>query len=75
MVTGEFVLVKQNDSPSDKEINEILEKVIASVKKLYDTKKPDWEKRPLIITWKNIQLEIFHPLDVYYFFSCIFHFD
>lgn len=50
MVTGEFVLVKQNDSPSDKEINEILEKVIESVKKLYDTKKPDWEKRPLIIT-------------------------
>ena len=51
MVTGEFVLVKQNNSPTDDEVNEVLERVIISVKKLYEKEKPDWELRPLVITW------------------------
>ena len=50
MVTGEFVLVKQNNSPTDDEVNEVLERVIISVKKLYEKEKPDWELRPLVIT-------------------------
>ena len=50
MVTGEIVLIKQNDNPSDEEINEVLDRVIIAVKKLYDEKKPEWETRPLIIT-------------------------
>lgn len=50
MVTGDIVLVKQNSSPSEEEINEVLDRVIAAVSKLYDTKKPEWETRPLVIT-------------------------
>lgn len=50
MVTGDIVLVKKNDSPSDEEVNEVLDKVIIAVTKLYETKKPEWEKRPLKIT-------------------------
>lgn len=49
-VTGEIVQVKQNDDPSDAEIEEVLEKVIKSLQEAYDTKKPDWETRPLIVT-------------------------
>ena len=50
MVTGDIVLVKQNSSPTEAEINEVLDRVIVAVNKLYETKKPDWETRPLVIT-------------------------
>jgi hypothetical protein len=50
MVTGEIVLVKKNESPSDVEINEVMERVIKAVNDLYEKKKPEWEKRPLKIT-------------------------
>jgi hypothetical protein len=50
MVTGEIVQIKQNSSPSEEEINEVLQRVIVATKKLYETKKPDWEDRPLVIT-------------------------
>ena len=50
MATGEIVLVKKNESPSDEEINEVMERVIKAVNDLYETKKPEWEKRPLKIT-------------------------
>jgi hypothetical protein len=50
MVTGDIVRVKQNSNPSEAEIFEVMERVITSVKKCYDTKKPDWEDRPLVIT-------------------------
>lgn len=50
MVTGEIVLIKKNESPSDEEINEVMERVIKAVNDLYETKKPEWEKRPLKIT-------------------------
>lgn len=53
MVTGDIVLVKKNSSPSEEEINEVLDRVIAAVSRLYDTKKPEWETRPLVITWEQ----------------------
>jgi hypothetical protein len=49
MVTGDVIEVKQNDNPSEEEVNIVLNKVIAGVKKLYDEKKPEWETRPLVI--------------------------
>lgn len=50
MVTGRVVEVTKKEFPSDEEINAVMEKVIASVQELYDTKKPDWEERPLVIS-------------------------
>lgn len=49
MVTGEIVEVKQNDTPTDEEIQETMERVIKSLQTMYDTKKPEWETRPLVI--------------------------
>ena len=50
MVTGEIILIKKIENPTDEEINEVLDRVIIGVKKLYEMKKPDWEERPLVIT-------------------------
>lgn len=50
MVTGEIVLVKKIDFPTDEEVNEVLDRVILATSKLYESKKPEWEKRPLVIT-------------------------
>ena len=50
MVTGRVVEVTRKEFPSEEEINAVMEKVIASVQELYDTKKPDWEDRPLVIS-------------------------
>lgn len=49
MATGEIVEVVQNDNPSEEYINEVLEKVKASLMKVYNEKKPSWETRPLVI--------------------------
>jgi len=49
MVTGEIVEVTQKDNPTDEEIDEVLTRVIASIEKVYETKKPAWETRPLVI--------------------------
>lgn len=49
MVSGAVIEVTQKDNPTEEEINDVLEKVIKSVKELYETKKPSWETRPLII--------------------------
>lgn len=49
MATGNIIPVKQNDNPSDEEVNRVMEEVIAGVKMLYNTKKPEWEQRPLVI--------------------------
>eukprot|EP01041_Mallomonas_annulata_P003197 gene3197-6308_t len=49
MVTGDIVTVTQNDNPSDEDILEVQNRVIASIEKLYKEKKPDWETRPLVI--------------------------
>ena len=50
MATGEIVLVKKIEHPTDDEVNEVLNRVILATTKLYETKKPEWEKRPLVIT-------------------------
>jgi diacylglycerol O-acyltransferase 2, plant len=50
MVVGRIVDVTQKDFPSEEEVNEVMEKVIASVTELYEKKKPDWETRPLVIS-------------------------
>eukprot|EP01038_Epipyxis_sp_PR26KG_P004283 gene4283-6070_t len=50
MAAGDIVEVKQNDNPSDDYIQEILNQVEKSVVELYETKKPSWENRPLVIT-------------------------
>lgn len=49
MVTGNIVEVVQCDAPSEEQIQETMDRVIASVEDLYQNKKPDWETRPLII--------------------------
>jgi 2-acylglycerol O-acyltransferase 2 len=49
MVAGDVVKVVQSDEPSDEYVNEILQNVIESIKKLYENEKPEWEKRPLEI--------------------------
>jgi 2-acylglycerol O-acyltransferase 2 len=49
MVTGDIIEVKKNPNPSDEEVNEVLQKLIAGVKKVYEEKKPEWENRPLEI--------------------------
>lgn len=47
---GEVIEVEKNPIPTDAEIDEYLEKVIAGITKVYETKKPVWETRPLVIT-------------------------
>ncbi len=49
MALGEIVEVVQKDEPSDAEAQAVLDRVVASIEKLYATKKPDWETRPLTI--------------------------
>jgi diacylglycerol O-acyltransferase 2, plant len=49
MVTGDVIEIKQCDNPSDELVQEVMNKVIESVKKVYAEKKPDWEQRPLVI--------------------------
>jgi len=50
MVTGRVVEITKKEFPSEEDINAVMEKVIASVEELYDTKKPEWEERPLVIS-------------------------
>ena len=49
MVFGDIIEVKQNANPTEEEINDTLQRVIANVEKLYKEKKPEWEERPLVI--------------------------
>jgi hypothetical protein len=49
MVSGEVVDVVQMESPTDAEIDEVMGRVVKSVEDLYEKKRPEWEKRPLII--------------------------
>lgn len=49
MITGKVIEIKQKDFPSDEEVQCVMDKVVEAVAELYDTKKPDWEKRPLVI--------------------------
>ena len=49
-VSGDIVEVKQCDNPTDEQIDETMARLVKSVQTLYDSKKPDWETRPLVIT-------------------------
>lgn len=50
MCTGNVIRVKQNPDPSDEYIQEVLDQVIAEMKRIYASdKKPAWETRPLVI--------------------------
>lgn len=50
MATGSIVQVTQCSEPTEEQIDEVLTKVITSITKLYNEKKPDYENRPLVIT-------------------------
>jgi len=49
MVAGNVVRVKQNDNPSDEEIQAVLNQVMNEFERLYadESKRPIWETRPL----------------------------
>jgi 1-acyl-sn-glycerol-3-phosphate acyltransferase len=49
MVFGQIIDVKQNDNPNEEEVAELMERVKQSLRELYETKKPEWESRPLEI--------------------------
>jgi hypothetical protein len=50
LVTSEIVPVKQCDEPTEAMIDEVMQNVVQAIEKMYKDKKPDWEKRPLVIT-------------------------
>ena len=48
MVSGRVIKVKQNDSPSDAEVQAVLNEVVAEFERLYASdQRPAWETRPL----------------------------
>ena len=49
ITTAEIVTVKQNDNPTEEEIDDVMNRVIASLQKMYDAKKPELETRPLVV--------------------------
>jgi 2-acylglycerol O-acyltransferase 2 len=50
MASGDIVEVVQNDNPSAEEVQSVLDRVVASVDKLYREKRPEWERRELVIS-------------------------
>ena len=50
LVACEAIPVIQSDDPSEEYVIEIQNKVIESLQKMWDEKKPVWETRPLVIT-------------------------
>lgn len=50
LVAADIVEVTKNANPSDKEIDDVMDRLVDSLNKMYKEKKPDWEKRPLVIT-------------------------
>jgi diacylglycerol O-acyltransferase 2, plant len=51
MVVGAPVLVEggPNPNPSEKQIDDLLDRVVQAVQELYDQNKPEWETRPLVV--------------------------
>ena len=50
LVSGEVIIVKQNDNPTEQDIDLVMNQVVKAVEFIYQTKKPTWEDRPLVIT-------------------------
>jgi hypothetical protein len=49
MVTAEIVEVVQCANPSEEQVQETMDRLIRSLQQAYEAKKPDWEKRPLVV--------------------------
>lgn len=49
MVCGPAIEVEQDSNPSPEKVQALLDKLIKAVEELYETKKPEWETRPLVI--------------------------
>jgi len=49
MVGGMAVEVKQMDEPTEEYIDDVMARLMASLTKVYEEKKPAWEQRPLVI--------------------------
>lgn len=49
LVIGEPVAVTQNLKPTNEEVDQVLQRVIAATEKLYAEHKPAWETRPLVV--------------------------
>lgn len=49
MVSADIVEVKQSSSPTEEDIDDVMHRIEESLLKMYSTKKPEWEKRPLSI--------------------------
>jgi len=50
MTAGRVIKVKQNDNPSNEEVQAVLDQVVAEFERLYNEQRPEWEARPLVIT-------------------------
>lgn len=49
MVCGEAIEVKQEDNPSDETVQALMDRLVGAVQELYEQRKPEWEKRPLVV--------------------------
>lgn len=49
MARGKVIEVEQCDNPTDEQVQQVLDQLIAAIEQLYIDKKPDWEDRPLVI--------------------------
>lgn len=49
MVSGKVVEVKQCLNPTSDDIDDVMNRLIESLNHMYETKKPSWEDRPLVI--------------------------
>jgi hypothetical protein len=49
MAIGETIPVTRKEFPTQEDIEKLHNEVIDAVSKLYESKKPDWETRPLVI--------------------------
>lgn len=49
IVAADIVEVKQNRNPTAEDIDDVMNRLTQSLQKMYETKKPSWEDRPLVI--------------------------
>ena len=49
MAVGPAIPVTRVSSPSPADVQTLLDQVVRAVTELYETKKPQWEHRPLVV--------------------------
>jgi Diacylglycerol acyltransferase len=49
IATADIVKVAKNAAPTSEDIDDVMDRLVASLKKMYEEKKPVWETRPLVI--------------------------